>query len=95
MVHQTSPKLVTRVPSAENKEGTEKVHGRMMLHTRQGGPDVQLDLSIRNSIKDGDKQLTVTVLVILARSFGGMAWTIANTDAVEHMSQFVCARLDW
>ena len=45
--------------------------------------------------ENGDKHLTITVLLPLDRIPGGLACTVTNKDALEHMSQFVCASLDW
>ena len=81
-----------RIPRAKSQLRRHTEEGRC---TRLDEPDVQLDLSFSNSIKDGDMPPTCAVVVLLDRSSGGVACTVTNTDAVEHRSQFVCARLDW
>ena len=56
---------------------------------------MQLDFLFFTWNENGDKHLTITVLVLLDRIPGGLACTVTNKDALEHMSQFVCASLDW
>ena len=66
------------------------------VHTG-GGCHVQLVFSCCSlgAKTVGDKQLAITILVTLDRGSGGMASTVTNKDAVEHLSQFACASRDW
>ena len=45
--------------------------------------------------RKGDKQLTTTVLVLLDRVSRGVSCFVTDKGALEHMSQFVCASMDW
>ena len=74
--------------------GTEDPHWRRG-DARRSDPQVQLDFLILTGNKNSGEQATTSVLVLLGRVSGGVSCTLTNKDVLEHMSQFVCASLDW